>query len=252
VAVNSSQPATLHEIEGVNNKLQLAELERIYQQCQARRYMLEGLTLRDPARFDLRGELSFGRDVVIDINVVLEGAIELGSHISIGPNCVLKNVRIGDGTVIEANSVMENSTTGADCHIGPFARIRPETELSDGVKVGNFVEVKKSTIARGSKINHLSYVGDTTMGENVNVGAGTITCNYDGANKHRTIIGNNVFIGSDTQLVAPLSIGDGATIGAGSTITRDAPPEALTLSRTPQTTKEGWKRPIKKQSKDKR
>lgn len=246
VKVQTTSPSSRVEIEGVNNKCQLAELERAHQQRLATAYMQDGLTLRDPARFDVRGELTFGEDVIIDVNVVLEGTVVLGKGVSISPNCMLKNVRVGDGTTIEANCVIENSSIGANCNIGPFARLRPETELSDSVKVGNFVEVKKSTIATGSKINHLSYVGDTTMGTNVNMGAGTITCNYDGANKHRTIIGNDVFIGSDTQLVAPVSIGDGATIGAGSTITRDAPPNALTLSRLKQTTKEGWRKPEKK------
>ena len=246
VTVNTTAPRELTEIEGVNNKLQLAQLERAFQFRQAREFMLNGLTLRDPARFDLRGDLSFGKDVVIDVNVVFEGHVELGNQVSIGPNCTIRNASIGDGSTVLANCVVENTRVGKHCDIGPFARLRPDTELADSVKVGNFVEVKKSRIAQGSKVNHLSYVGDTTMGSNVNVGAGTITCNYDGANKHQTIIGNDVFIGSDSQLVAPVTIGDGATIGAGSTITRDAPPNTLTLSRTPQTTKEGWRRPEKK------
>lgn len=245
VGVQTTRPSSLIEIEGVNNKYQLAELERAYQQRRAKHFMQAGLTLRDPARFDVRGELAFGKDVAIDINVLLEGDVVLGNDISIGPNCCLKNAIVGDGTIIEANCVIEDSRIGANCNIGPFARLRPETTLADSVKVGNFVEVKKSTIASGSKVNHLSYVGDTTMGSNVNVGAGTITCNYDGANKHQTIIGDNVFIGSDTQLVAPVTLGDGATIGAGSTITQDAPENALSLSRVKQTTREGWKRPIK-------
>lgn len=246
VAVETTSPDSLTEIEGVNNKCQLAELERAYQQRQAKNHMENGLTLRDPARFDVRGELEFGKDVIIDVNVVLEGKVVLGNGISIGPNSTLKNVIVGDGTVIEANCVIESSNMGANCVIGPFARLRPDTKLSDSVKVGNFVEVKKSIIATGSKVNHLSYVGDTIMGTNVNVGAGTITCNYDGAYKHQTIIGNDVFIGSDTQLVAPVTIGDGATIGAGSTITRDVPADELSLSRVKQTIKEGWKRPEKK------
>ncbi|NOX76719.1 MAG: UDP-N-acetylglucosamine diphosphorylase/glucosamine-1-phosphate N-acetyltransferase [Gammaproteobacteria bacterium] len=246
VAVNTSKPMERCEIEGVNNKYQLAQLERAFQLRQARQLMEHGLTLRDPARFDLRGELVIGRDVEIDINVLLEGRVELANGVVIGPNTVLKNVSIGSHTRVHANSVLEESTVGAHCDIGPFARLRPQTNLANNVKVGNFVEIKKSDIAEGSKVNHLSYVGDTTMGMNVNVGAGTITCNYDGANKHRTIIGDDVFIGSDTQLVAPVTIASGATIGAGSTITRNAEAAALTLSRTRQMTVDGWQRPKKK------
>ncbi|MDT8383613.1 MAG: bifunctional UDP-N-acetylglucosamine diphosphorylase/glucosamine-1-phosphate N-acetyltransferase GlmU [Gammaproteobacteria bacterium] len=246
VSVNTTNPAEICEIEGVNNKRQLAELERAYQLRQARRLMEDGLTLRDPARFDLRGELMIGRDVEIDINVVIEGRVELGDGVVIGPNVVLKNVTIGSATQVYANSVLEDSRLGSHCDIGPFARLRPETQLADGVKIGNFVEIKKSTIAADSKVNHLSYVGDTTMGSQVNVGAGTITCNYDGANKHQTIIGDNVFIGSDTQLVAPVTIASGATIGAGSTITHDTPANTLTLSRVKQATINGWSRPTKK------
>jgi bifunctional UDP-N-acetylglucosamine pyrophosphorylase/glucosamine-1-phosphate N-acetyltransferase len=246
VAVNTANPSEICEIEGVNNKRQLAELERAFQLRQARRLMDDGLTLRDPNRFDLRGELIIGRDVVIDINVVIEGRVELGDGVMIGPNAILKNVRISSGTKVDANCVLEDSIVGADCTIGPFARLRPQTRLSDRVKIGNFVEIKKSDIADDSKVNHLSYVGDTTMGSNVNVGAGTITCNYDGANKHQTIIGDNVFIGSDTQLIAPVTIASGSTIGAGSTITRDTPDNALTLSRVKQTSIDGWTRPVKK------
>lgn len=244
--VSTANPNEICEIEGVNNKRQLAELERAFQQRQANRLMEAGLTLRDPTRFDLRGELIIGRDVEIDVNVVVEGRVELGDKVSIGPNTVLKNVVIGSGTRVHANCVIADSVMGSRCEIGPFARVRPDTNLADSVKIGNFVEIKKSEIAAGSKISHLSYVGDTTMGANVNVGAGTITCNYDGANKHQTIIGDNVFIGSDTQLVAPVTIEEGATIGAGSTITRDAPGETLTLSRSKQVSKQGWRRPVKK------
>lgn len=247
VAVNTANPSEICEIEGVNNKRQLAELERAFQLRQARRLMEDGLTLRDPNRFDLRGELIIGRDVEIDINVVIEGRVELGDGVSIGPNVVLKNVRLDSGTKVDANCVLEDSSVGAHCTIGPFARLRPQTRLSDRVKIGNFVEIKKSDIADDSKVNHLSYVGDTTMGSNVNVGAGTITCNYDGANKHQTIIGDNVFIGSDTQLIAPVTIASGSTIGAGSTITRDTPDNTLTLSRVKQTSIDGWTRPVKKQ-----
>jgi bifunctional UDP-N-acetylglucosamine pyrophosphorylase/glucosamine-1-phosphate N-acetyltransferase len=246
VAVNAVGPTDIVEIEGVNNKKQLAELERAYQHRQADRLMLEGLTLRDPARFDVRGELRFGRDVVLDVNVIIEGNVTLGDRVRVEANNILRDVVIGDDVTVHANCVIEQSHIGRQCEIGPFARIRPETELAEHVKVGNFVEIKKTTVAHDSKINHLSYVGDTTMGANVNVGAGTITCNYDGANKHQTIIGDNVFIGSDTQLVAPVTIADGATIGAGSTITRDVAAGTLTLSRAEQRSREGWKRPLKK------
>jgi bifunctional UDP-N-acetylglucosamine pyrophosphorylase/glucosamine-1-phosphate N-acetyltransferase len=246
VSINTVQPESLTEIEGVNNKVQLAELERAYQRRQAEQLMHLGVTFRDPARFDLRGELEVGNDVVIDVNVVIEGKVKLGNGVTIEPNNIIKNSTIADHSVVHANSVIESAIIGEHCEIGPFARIRPDTHLAQQVKIGNFVEVKKSTIAQQSKVNHLSYIGDTEMGEKVNIGAGTITCNYDGANKHKTIIGNNVFIGSDTQLVAPVEIGAGATIGAGSTITHDAPRGELTLSRSPQKTRQGWKRPTKK------
>ncbi len=245
VAINTISTSDLAEIEGVNNRLQLANLERVFQQRQANRLMLEGVTLRDPGRFDLRGKLKVGRDVEIDIGVLIEGEVELGDRCYIGPNCILKDVVLGSDVRVEANSILESSTIGKQCLIGPFARLRPECQLADDVKVGNFVEVKKSTVGKGSKINHLTYVGDTRMGANVNVGAGTITCNYDSANKHLTVIGDDVFIGSDSQLIAPVTIGDGATIGAGSTITRDAPAGELTLSRGEQKTLKGWKRPVK-------
>ena len=234
------------EVLGVNNKAQLATVERIHQRRQAEQAMAQGATLLDPARFDVRGELEVGRDVVIDVNVVICGRVKLGDNVYVGPNCVLRDVEIASGTEIQAHSVVEEASLGPGCRIGPFARIRPGTALAEGVHVGNFVEIKKSTIARSSKVNHLSYVGDATVGARVNIGAGTITCNYDGANKFQTVIGDDVFVGSDTQLVAPVNIGDGATIGAGSTITKDAPAGELTLSRTPQVTRPGWKRPVKK------
>lgn len=246
VKVSTVTPLSVAEVMGVNNRVQLAEVERHYQRAQAERLMLAGITLRDPARFDVRGELSAGSDVTIDVNVVIEGKVVLGNGVRIGPNVVLRNAAIGDDVEILAQCVIEDAVIGAHCRIGPFARIRPETRLAADVHIGNFVEIKKSEIGQGSKINHLSYVGDATVGGNVNIGAGTITCNYDGANKHRTTIGNDVFVGSSTQLVAPVTVGDGATIGAGSTITRDAPPGELTLSRAPQQTRPGWKRPIKK------
>ncbi len=246
VAINSVKAPTVDEVSGVNDRAQQAALERALQRRQARELMVAGVTLRDPERFDLRGELQAGHDVVIDVNVVLEGRIVLGDGVSIGPGCVLKDVEIGAGTEVKAMSVIEQAVIGAGAHIGPYARIRPDTRLADGVHIGNFVEVKKSDIGVGSKVNHLSYIGDTTMGSKVNIGAGTITCNYDGAYKHRTVIGDNVFVGSDTQLVAPVTVADGATIGAGSTITKDAPAGELTLSRSKQLTVGGWKRPVKK------
>jgi bifunctional UDP-N-acetylglucosamine pyrophosphorylase/glucosamine-1-phosphate N-acetyltransferase len=237
------------EILGVNSKQELAQVERIYQKRQAEQLMSQGVTLRDPARLDVRGALSCGRDVVIDVNVVFEGKVTLGDRVSIGPNNVIRDCTVGADTVIQPNCVIEEATIGEHCRIGPFARIRPETKLAAHVHVGNFVEVKKSDVGEGSKMNHLSYIGDTTVGRDVNVGAGTITCNYDGANKHRTIIGDNVFVGSNTALVAPVTVGPGATIGAGSVITKDAPADALTVARAPQVSKPGWKRPVKKANK---
>ena len=246
VEVVTSAPSGVHEVMGVNDKQQLSELERFYQRGQATSLMRQGVTLADPARFDLRGELSVGQDVYIDINVVLLGQVRIGDRVRIGPNVVISDSQLSDDVEVLANTVIERAVVGAGSRLGPFARIRPDTELADHVHVGNFVEIKKAKVASGSKINHLSYVGDATVGKNVNLGAGTITCNYDGANKHRTVIEDNVFVGSDTQLVAPVTVGAGATIGAGSTITRDAPAGELTLSRSKQTTIEGWKRPTKK------
>jgi bifunctional UDP-N-acetylglucosamine pyrophosphorylase / glucosamine-1-phosphate N-acetyltransferase len=239
------RPCATWEIMGVNSNADLAQLERTFQQQQAQALMAQGVTLRDPSRFDLRGELEVGRDVVIDINVVFEGKVALADGVHIGPNNVIRSSSIGVGTEILSNCVIEESTVGSNCRIGPFTRLRPGPRIADQVQVGNFVEVKQSDVGEGSKINHLSYVGDTTVGKNVNIGAGTIVCNYDGANKHRTIIGDNAFIGSDTQLVAPVSVGEGATIGAGSTITKDVPAGGLTLSRAKEKTVLGWKRPTK-------
>lgn len=234
------------EVTGVNCPRQLAELERVAQRLEAERLMEAGVRLADPARIDVRGRLTVGRDVWIDVGCVFEGEVMLGDGVSVGPNCVIRDSRIGAATRIEAMSWMERATVGAEAVVGPYARLRPGTELADGAHVGNFVELKNSQVGAGSKINHLSYVGDATVGARVNIGAGTITCNYDGANKYRTTIGDDAFIGSDTQLVAPVKIGAGATIGAGSTITRDAPDEVLTLSRNKQYTVSGWKRPQKK------
>jgi bifunctional UDP-N-acetylglucosamine pyrophosphorylase/glucosamine-1-phosphate N-acetyltransferase len=246
VEVSALHPMSASEVEGVNDRAQLARLERVLQQSQADALMREGVTLRDPARFDLRGRLVAGRDVQIDINVVLEGEIELGDGVRIGPGSVIRDSRLGPGVEVLEHCVIEGASIGAGSRIGPFARLRPEADLAEQVHIGNFVEIKKSRVDQGSKINHLSYVGDASVGTRVNIGAGTITCNYDGANKHRTVIGNDAFIGSDTQLVAPVTVGEGATIGAGSTITRNAPAGKLTLTRVAQTTIDGWTRPKKR------
>jgi bifunctional UDP-N-acetylglucosamine pyrophosphorylase / glucosamine-1-phosphate N-acetyltransferase len=236
------------ETLGVNSRAQLAELERIYQRKLAAALMEQGATLADPSRCDVRGNLVCGTDVAIDVNCVFEGDVRLGDRTSVGAHCVLRNVTVGAGTRIEAFCHLEDADIGADCNIGPYARIRPgtRTRLDAKVHIGNFVEVKASSIGEGSKANHLTYIGDSEVGKNVNVGAGTIVCNYDGANKHRTIIEDDVFIGSDTQLVAPIRVGRGATLGAGTTLTRDAPPGELTLSRAKQVSVPGWKRPSKK------
>ncbi|HQR25122.1 MAG TPA: bifunctional UDP-N-acetylglucosamine diphosphorylase/glucosamine-1-phosphate N-acetyltransferase GlmU [Steroidobacteraceae bacterium] len=234
------------EVMGVNDKVQLAELEAAYRRQRATELMLAGATIVDPARFDARGPVTVGRDVFIDANVLLEGTVRLGDRVRLGPNVVVRDSEIGADTVIHPNCVIDRARIGAQCSIGPFARFRPSAELAAGVHIGNFVEVKNSVIGPGSKANHLSYLGDTTVGEKVNVGAGTITCNYDGANKWRTEIGDRVFIGSGTMLVAPVKVGAGATIGAGSTITRDVPEDMLTLERSKQVTVPGWQRPVKK------
>lgn len=246
IAIHSLQPESFAEVLGVNDRLQLAMLERHYQMQQAEKFMLRGVTFYDPARFDLRGELITGQDVTIDINVIIEGSVKIGNHCVIGANTILRNVIIGDNTEIKANSVIDGAEIANNCVIGPFARIRPGTILSAHAHIGNFVEIKNSTVGASSKINHLSYIGDSEVGKHVNIGAGAITCNYDGVNKHRTIIGDNAFVGSNSQLVAPITIGEGATIGAGSTITRDAPAHQLTISRSAQKTIENWQRPKEK------
>lgn len=247
VAVNAIPCMDEHEVAGVNDRAQLAELERVYQMRKAQDLMRRGLYLKDPARFDLRGSLEFGRDVTIDVDVVIEGDVKLGDDVTIGPFCWLKNCEIASGTHVLPHTVIDRARIGERCHVGPFARLRPDSVLGDHARVGNFVEMKKSTLGAGSKVNHLAYVGDTEVGMEVNIGAGVITCNYDGAKKHKTIIGDGAFIGSDVQLVAPVTIGAGATIGAGSTITKDAPDHKLTLSRAKQMTLESWQRPTKKQ-----
>ena len=246
VAVSSAQPHAVSETLGVNSRNELAALERVHQAHIAGELLGRGVGLADPARIDVRGHLACGRDVAIDVNCVFEGGVTLGDRVSIGANCVLKNVRIAAGTRIEPYCHMEDADIGANCRDGPYARIRPGTALAEDVHVGNFVEVKASTIGKGSKANHLAYIGDAEIGRNVNVGAGTITCNYDGANKHRTVIEDDVFIGSDTQLVAPVRVGRGATLGAGTTLTRDAPAGQLTVSRAKQVSLPGWKRPARK------
>ncbi|WP_407278970.1 bifunctional UDP-N-acetylglucosamine diphosphorylase/glucosamine-1-phosphate N-acetyltransferase GlmU [Aromatoleum evansii] len=246
VDIVTVQPDAVWETLGVNSKPQLAELERIHQRNIAQTLMDAGVTVLDPARIDVRGELECGRDVEIDVGCVFEGRVELGDDVRIGANCVIRNARIGAGTRIAPFSHIEDTVTGRECVIGPYARTRPGTTLGDDVHLGNFVEVKNSAIADHSKANHLAYVGDADVGQRVNIGAGTITCNYDGANKFRTIIEDDVFIGSDTQLVAPVRVGRGATLGAGTTLTKDAPPEQLTVSRAKQITIAGWKRPVKK------
>jgi len=246
IAVHTVQPAHEWEIHGINSKAQLAVLERAWQQVEAGRLLAHGVTLADPARIDVRGKLSCGRDVEIDVGCIFEGEVRLGNSVQVGAYSIIKNATIADGTSIAPYSLIDSSEVGANCHIGPYARLRPGTKLHGGVHIGNFVEVKNSEIAANSKANHLSYIGDSTIGSRVNIGAGTITCNYDGANKYRTIIEDDVFIGSDTQLVAPVRVGKGATIGAGSTITKDTPEGELTLSRSKQMTVSGWKRPTKK------
>ena len=246
VEVVAAQPDSVAETLGVNDKAQLADLERCYQRMQASALLEAGVTLIDPARIDVRGTLACGHDVQIDINCIFEGAVELGDGVQVGANCVVRNARIAAGTRLLPFSQIEDTEMGARCVIGPYARTRPGTQLAGDVHLGNFVEVKNSRIAAGSKANHLAYVGDADIGERVNVGAGTITCNYDGANKYRTVIEDDVFIGSDTQLVAPVRVGKGATLGAGTTLTKDAPEGQLTVSRARQISLAGWTRPVKK------
>ena len=243
--IEAVHPRCEQEVQGVNNRLQLAELERWHQLQQARHWMTEGVTLADPARVDFRGDIHIGNDSSLDVNVILEGQVVIGSNVTIGANCVIKDSRIADGTVIKPNSMLDEAVVGEQCDIGPFARLRPGTELAVKAKVGNFVETKKAKVGEGSKINHLSYVGDATLGKAVNVGAGTITCNYDGVNKFQTDIGDNAFIGSNSSLVAPVSIGAGATTGAGSTITKALDKGELGVARGKQVNLKNWKRPTK-------
>jgi bifunctional UDP-N-acetylglucosamine pyrophosphorylase / glucosamine-1-phosphate N-acetyltransferase len=246
VGVAALVAANETEVLGVNDRLQLAQLEAALRQSRASELLRAGVTLADPARFDLRGELSAGRDVFIDVNVVIEGKVALADNVRVGPNCVLRDVSLGAGTEVRSHCVLDGAEAGRDCVIGPYTRLRPGTRLAAGAHVGNFVEVKNSSIGAGSKANHLTYLGDATVGANVNVGAGTITCNYDGVNKARTIIEDGVFIGSGNMLVAPVTIGAAATTAAGSTITDNAPAGKLTVARARQVTIDGWKRPAKK------
>ncbi|WP_078085429.1 bifunctional UDP-N-acetylglucosamine diphosphorylase/glucosamine-1-phosphate N-acetyltransferase GlmU [Microbulbifer mangrovi] len=234
------------EVAGVNSRAQQAELERALQRELAEALMVSGVTLLDPARIDIRGQLECDSDVSIDINCIFEGRVKLGAGVKIGPNCLLKNCELAAGTVLEANSIVEDAMVGEACTVGPFARLRPGTELANGAKVGNFVETKKAKIGLGSKVNHLSYIGDAEVGEGVNIGAGTITCNYDGVNKSKTVIGDGAFIGSNSALVAPVEIGAGATVGAGSTITREVSADELAVARGKQRNISGWQRPTKK------
>lgn len=244
--VRSAHPGQNWEVAGVNSQMQLAALERIHQGRVAGQLMGQGVHIADPARIDVRGELQCGRDVFIDVNCLFEGRVDIGADVVIGPHCIIKDCTIGSGSRIHAFSHLDGSVVGPSCRIGPYARLRPGTVLAGDVHIGNFVEVKNSRIAEHSKANHLSYVGDSTVGRRVNIGAGTITCNYDGVNKHRTVIEDDAFIGSDTQLVAPVTVGRGATLGAGTTLTANAPPDTLTVSRAKQVSIAGWKRPVKK------
>lgn len=232
--------ANADEVAGVNDRRQLAHLERVFQRTEADRLMAAGVTLADPARIDIRGALDCGQDVLIDINCVFEGSVSLAPGVQIGPNCVLRDTRVGAGSVIEANSLLDGTTVGEAVQVGPFARLRPGTVLADASKVGNFVEIKQASLGKGSKANHLSYIGDATIGNGVNIGAGTITCNYDGKHKHSTVIEDRVFIGSDTQLVAPVTVGAGAVVGAGTTVTRDVAADSLVTSRVDQAEVPGW------------
>ncbi|QXO17418.1 bifunctional UDP-N-acetylglucosamine diphosphorylase/glucosamine-1-phosphate N-acetyltransferase GlmU [Vibrio ostreae] len=244
--IEAVHAASATEVEGVNDRIQLARLERAFQSAQAQALLEQGVMLRDPARFDLRGTIQCGRDVEIDVNVIIEGNVSIGNNVVIGAGAILKDCEIDDNTVIRPYSVIEGATVGEDCTVGPFARLRPGAEMHNDAHVGNFVEMKNVRLGQGSKANHLTYLGDAEIGQRTNIGAGTITCNYDGANKHKTLIGNDVFVGSDSQLVAPVVIADGATIGAGTTLTRDVAAGELVITRAKEKKISGWQRPVKK------
>ena len=246
LSIQAVHPDDAWETDGVNSRLQLARLERLHQHHLAEQLMHAGVTLSDPSRIDIRGSLSAGTDSAIDINCVFEGDCIIGNNVTIGPNCVISDSRIADNATVLANCVLENVTLGEQVSVGPFARLRPGTQLAQGARIGNFVETKNAQIGKASKVNHLSYVGDATVGADVNIGAGTITCNYDGAHKHRTTINDGVFIGSNSALVAPVTINEGATVGAGSTIARNVPADGLSLARAKQIDIEHWVRPVKK------
>jgi len=245
VPISHLQPRFAQQTQGVNDRVQLAELERWYQLQQANQLLRDGVQLADPSRFDLRGKLTTGKDIFIDINAIIEGQVELEDGVHIGPNCHIKDAHIGAGTKVLANSVVDQARVAKQCNIGPFARLRPGTVLEDGAKVGNFVETKKTTLGKGSKANHFTYLGDTVVGEQVNIGAGTITCNYDGVNKFQTIIEDSAFIGSNSSIVAPVTIGAGATVGAGSTITKDVAANHLAIARGKQRNLATWAKPVK-------
>ena len=244
--VVTEQPGHAWEVDGVNDRVQLARLERVYQRVRAESLMRAGVTLLDPARLDIRGNLQCGQDVTLDINTVLVGDVVIGDRVTVGPNCLIRNARIGSGTHIEANSVVDGAVVGEECQVGPFARLRPGTELAARAKVGNFVETKKAYVGEGSKVNHLTYIGDSRIGKGVNVGAGTITCNYDGVNKFQTVMKDGAFIGSNSSLVAPVTIGENATVGAGSVVTKDVPDQGLAVARDQQRNIQNWSRPEKK------
>ncbi|WP_065187386.1 bifunctional UDP-N-acetylglucosamine diphosphorylase/glucosamine-1-phosphate N-acetyltransferase GlmU [Shewanella woodyi] len=245
VAITTAQPDSAIEVEGANNRVQLAQLERAYQARAAEKLMLEGANLRDPARIDIRGEVSVGMDVMIDVNVIMQGKVTIGNNVTIGAGAILIDCEISDNAEIKPYSIVESAKVGAEASAGPFARLRPGAELKRDAHIGNFVEMKKAVLGEGSKAGHLAYIGDAQIGSGVNIGAGTITCNYDGANKHLTVIEDNVFVGSDTQLVAPVTIGKGATLGAGSTITKDVAADELVITRVKQRHLTGWPRPVK-------
>lgn len=246
VTIATAQPKAISEVEGANNRVQLAGLERAYQARQAEQLMLDGATLMDPARVDVRGEVIIANDVVVDVNVIFEGRVELGEGVVIESNCVLRNCKIGAGSRVKANSVIEDAVLAENCAIGPFARLRPGADLAEGVQVGNFVEIKKTRMGKGSKASHLTYLGDAQIGAGVNIGAGTITCNYDGVNKFVTEIDDGAFIGSNSSLVAPVRVGKNATVGAGSTVTKSVEDEELAVARGKQRNISGWQRPVKK------